>query len=360
MVFFKAGLCALALAGSAFLAVGSAAAANEVSSNAALAGLVKKAAAEGTLNVIWSEEFDGANGIRKFEAALNKRYGLHVTINYSPGASMPQVGSRILLEERAGRKSSTDLYIGAETNIPPLMLAHALRPIAWSKYFPYITREMQTSDGTAVEVSTFYNGITYNAQIIKPKDVPKKVADIFKPQWKGKIASTPYAVGFDRLALWEGVDKVKRIVAKTAEWSGGLLRCGDNNPLASGEFIMQFFDCGLTSNLLMESHGGPLNEVTLDDAPITTIWYFAVPKNSEHPAMATLLAGYLLSTEGQHLIESTGTPGSEWVKGTGAYKQANAIRARGIKLDDTGPDDLILHQKELVSIRKEFQRMLRK
>lgn len=360
MVFVKAGLCALALAGTVFLAGGIAAAADEAPPNAALAKLVGNAAAEGTLNVIWAEEFDAANGIRKFEAALNKRYGLRVTINYTPGASMPQVGSRILLEDNAGRKASTDLYIGAETNIPPLMLAHALRPIPWSTYFSYITPEMQTRDGTAIEVSTFYNGITYNAQIIKPNDVPKKVADIFKPQWKGKIASTPYAVGFDQLALWEGVDKVRSIVAKTAAWSGGLLRCGDYNPLASGEFILQFFDCGVTSKLLMESNGGPLNQVTLDDAPITTTWYFAVPKNSEHPALATLLAGYLLSPEGQRLIESTGTPGSEWVKGTGAYAQAQAIRARGDKLAHMGPDDLIRHQKELVEFREEFQRMLRK
>ena len=36
--------------------------------------------------------------------------------------------------------------------------------------------------------------------------VPKKMADIFKPKWKGKIASTPYAAVFDRLALIKGID----------------------------------------------------------------------------------------------------------------------------------------------------------
>ncbi|MGH7088176.1 MAG: extracellular solute-binding protein [Stellaceae bacterium] len=357
MIFLRTALGALSFAVAVSLGVACGAAA---SGNPALDKLVKEAAVEGTLNVVWAEEFDAPNGIRKFQDALNRRYGLHVAINFTPGASMPQVGSRILLEEQAGRKSSTDLYLGAETNLPPLMLAHALRVVPWSDYFPYITPEMHTKDGTAVLVSTFYNGITYNAEEVRPKDVPKTVAQIFKPQWKGKIATTPYAVGFDRLALWEGVDKVRPIVAKTAEWSGGLLRCGDYDKIASGEFIALFFDCGLTSSLLMESHGGPLNQVMLDDAPVTTLWYFAVPKNSEHPALATLLAGYLLSGEGQKLVESTGTPGSQYVKGTGAYKQAQAVEARGIKLDDTGPDDLIPHQKELVEIRKEFQRMVRK
>jgi len=262
-------------------------AADQPDSNPALAELVEKAAADGTLNVIWAEEFGAATGAKLIQNAVNKAYGIDITINYTPGPSMPQVGSRILLEEQAGRKASTDLYVGAETNLPPLMLAHALIPVPWSKDFPYIKPEMVTKDDTAVMVSTFYNGITYNAQLIKPADVPHKIADIFKPQWKGKLATTPYAVGFDRLALWKGIEVVKPIVAKTAEWSGGLMRCGDYDRLASGEFVMQFFDCGLTSDTLMESHGGPLNQTPLDDAAMTTLWYFAVPKNSEHPAPAT-------------------------------------------------------------------------
>ncbi|HXP75075.1 MAG TPA: hypothetical protein VN823_13100 [Stellaceae bacterium] len=356
MARFKASLRALALAGPAFLAAAPAADA----ANADLDRLVQKAGAEGTLNVLWGEEFGASEGARPIQDAVNKRYGLHITINYAPGASMPQVGSRILLEEQAGRKASTDLYVGAETNLPPLMLAHAVLTISWSKYFPYITAEMETADGSAILVTTLYNGLYYNAQIVRPSEVPKKIADIFRPEWKGKIATTPYAVAFDRLALWKGMDVVRPIVQKTAEWSGGLLRCGDYDRLATGEFILLFFDCGRTDDHLLPIHGGPLDQVTLDDAAMTTLWYFAVPKNSEHPALATLVAGYILSAEGQKLIESTGTPGSQYVAGTSSYKHAADLKARGIELDDTKPDDLVPHQKELQAIREEFQRLVRK
>lgn len=350
---------ALAWAVAAVLAAAAPARAAADGANPALQKLVQEAAFEGTLNVVWGDEFGAAKGAREIAAAINETYGITISIAYTPGPSMPQVGTRIVLEAQAGRPASSDLYVGAETNIPPLMLAHVIRPVPWSTYFPYITPEMQVSDHSAVLVSTLYNGIYYNAEDVKPSEVPKVMNDVFKPQWKGKIATTPYAVGFDRLALWKGTEAIRPIVEKTAQWAGGLLRCGDYERLATGEFILLFFDCGRTDEHLMRRNGGPLEQATLDDAAMTTTWYLAVPTNSAHPALATLVAGFLLSAPGQKLIESTSSPGSHLVPGTEAWKHWQDLQARGIKIDDAGPDELLPDTDKLKVIRDEFQRIVR-
>ena len=43
-------------------------------------------------------------------------------------------------------------------------------------------------------------GITYNTQRVSGAAVPRTLQDLLKPEFKGRIASTPYAAGFNRLA----------------------------------------------------------------------------------------------------------------------------------------------------------------
>jgi ABC-type Fe3+ transport system substrate-binding protein len=152
------------------------------------------------------------------------------------------------------------------------------------------------------------------------------MADIFNPKWKGKIASTPYAAGFDRLALARGIDAIRPVVRKTAEWAGGLIRCGEYERLASGEFIMLFLDCGRTDDRLLTENGGPLGQVVIEDAAITTNWYFGIPSNNAHPNLATLFAGFVATLDGQKIIQEYGGATSHRVVGTQAYETRSTRR----------------------------------
>lgn len=332
----------------------------EIKRTPALDKLIKAAEAEGTLNVIWGPSLNAAKGAQALQDALNKEFGINIKVSYTPGPSMPRLASRVIQEIKSGRPPSTDVFLGAETTLTRMIRSKAVVPVAWRDYFPSIAKDQPLNKGMAVHIATLFSGIHYNTELIKPNEVPKKIADIFKPKWKGKIATTPYAAGFDRLALAKGIDKIRPVVQKTTEWAGGLMRCGEYERLASGEFIMLFLDCGRTDDRLLKVKGGPLDQVVIEDAAITTNWYFGVPTGTKHPNLATLFAGFVATPEGQKVINEHGGATSHRVKGTPANKVATDFAARGVELLVWTPDDLLKRSKEMNEYRKEFQTTVRK
>ena len=123
---------------------------------------------------------------------------------------------------------------------------------------------------------------------------------------------------------------------------------------------MLVLDCGRTDDTLLTMNGGPLDQVLLEDGLGTTLWYFAVPTNSEHPNLATLFSGFVATPEGQKIIEEHGGATSHLVPGTRAYKRAVALEAKGLKIPVLTPDDIMPRAKELLANKKKFQQMLRK
>ncbi len=344
----------------AFLtAVALPASAQQIQRTPALEKLVKDAQAEKTLNLSWGPSLGSAGGVKQLQDAINKEFGINISITYTPGPAMPQLASRIIQEIDAGKTPTSDLVLGAETTFTQLLRAKALIPVRWSDYFTTITPEMQTKDGTAVHIVTLVTGIHYNTELIKPNEVPRKMADIFNPKWKGRIAGTIYAAGFDRIALKRGIDAIRPVVQKTGEWAGGLIRCGENERIASGEFVMLFLDCGKTDDRLMVEKGGPLNQVVIEDAALTTNWFWGLPKGVQKPNLAILFAGFVASPPGQKIIDTVAGASSHFVPGTSAYKAVKELEARGAEILTQTPDELLVREAELDKYRNEFQQLLR-
>ena len=334
--------------------------AQEIKRTPDLEKLVKDAQAEKVLNLSWGPSLGAAKGAKLLQDGINKEFGINITVEYTPGAAMPQLASRVIQEIEAGKQPSTDLVLGAETTFTQLLRSKALQSVPWSSYFPNITQDMQTKDGTAVHIVTLVTGIHYNTELIKPNEVPHKLADVFNPKWKGKIAGTIYAAGFDRLALRRGLDAMRPIVQKTGEWSGGLIRCGENERIASGEFVMLFMDCGKTDDRLMIEKGGPLNQVVIEDAALTTNWYWGVPKGIVKKNLAILFAGYVASPPGQKIIDEIAGTSSHFVPGTSAFKRVKDLEAKGAEILTQTPDELLEREADLEKFRNEFQLLLRK
>jgi ABC-type Fe3+ transport system substrate-binding protein len=323
--------------------------------------LIAAAQAEKRLDVVWGPALAAHVGAKAIEAAINKAYGTSIEVNYTPGPSMPQMATRTIEEVKAGRVPTSDIFLGIEVSFVEMLRQDILMPVRWQDYFPAITPAEMPSEGRTLVITTLFNGILYNANLIKPADVPHQIADVFKPKFKGKIASTPYAVGFDRLALANGFDNVKAIVEKTAEWSGGLMRCGENDRISTGEFLMLFLNCGsrIPDNLKAEN-GGPLGSAELDDALATSMTYFGIPKNSAHPNLAKLFAGFIATKEGQDVIIKVASESSHLVPGTPAYEKAQGYLKKGDKLLAFGPEDILPRAKELDEYKNTFTKMLLK
>src|SRR5262245_5286297 len=200
-----------------------------------LSQLVDGAKKEGQLIISWGTgTMGGIEGADAMEKAFNKVYGLNLQFKFTPGPAMPQFASRIIQEAKAGQPASTDLFVGSENHVARM----PLKSFEWSKTFPHITPPMIDFDNKVLIVTTRTPGFSYNTKMVPAKEVPQRVEDVLNPKWKGKIASTPYAASFDRLAMIWGEEKTTAFLHKFVKQVAGLIRCGEDDRLAAGEFAM--------------------------------------------------------------------------------------------------------------------------
>ncbi len=320
-----------------------------------LAQLIEGAKKEGQLVLSWGTgTMGGIEGAREMEKAFNKAYGLNLPFKFSPGPAMPQLASRIIQENKAGQPASSDLFIGSENHVVRM----SLKRLDWAKIFPHISRAMTDWDDRVLIVVSRTPGITYNTNLVPANEVPQKTEDLLNPKWRGKIASTPYAASFDRLALIWGEEKTTAFLQKFAKQVSGLIRCGEEERIANGEFALFAFNCDLADANDMRTKGAPVNGKILKDAGILSYWYLAVPSNSLHPNAASLLAAFLLTKEGQDILWRTDRTSSHLVEGTHMYKFVKEQEREGVKFYANPVSDVVKNQENQRRIRQKFQDIL--
>ena len=257
---------------------------------------------ETELGISWAESsLGGSVGAKAFEGVFNNLYGTNIKINFTPGPSIPDVTGKVTQELAAGQKSSTDVLITADTTLAPVLDRDLLEPYDYTQLSPRITSKFLAPKNLSVEVVSLVPGITYNTNLVQPADVPKKMEDVLNPKWKGKIATTPYVTGFDRIALrpeWTP-QKVKDYMAKLTTNLGGLIRSGEEPRIATGEFAMMVLDTGFHQAQKQIVKGAPLQQVIPQDAGTVGFLYLGVPRNSAHPNLAKLYINALMTEQGQ-------------------------------------------------------------
>jgi ABC-type Fe3+ transport system substrate-binding protein len=325
----------------------------------ALARLIEAAKAEKEFTLlggggVWGD----ANAQRMLESGFNKKYDLNIRFKFVPGPAMPDLARRIADEYKAGQKAASDMYLGSESHFVELSRSDALTRFNWREAFPNIPAAMVELDGRLLREATRYIGISYNRQAVAEKELPRRLEDLLNPKWKGKMASTPYAASFDRLAFVIGMEKTREFLKRFTQNVAGLIRCGEEERLASGEFVLLALNCGNYEAERAQRQGLPIGARVLADVPIAGYWYVSVPKNSAHPNLATLFSGFLLTPEGQKVrYESVGAT-AHLVEGTPANKQYKELKAQGIELKDFTAEFVIKNGKLLGERRDEFQKIL--
>lgn len=325
----------------------------------ALAKLVAEAKAEKEFTLLggggtWGD----ADAQKLLENGFNKKFGLNVRIKFVPGPAMPDLARRIADEYKAGQKSASDMYLGSESHFVELTRADALMRFNWREAFPNIPAPMVEMDGRLLREATRYIGVSYNRQAVQEKDLPRQLNDLLDPKWKGRIASTPYAASFDRLASIIGPEKTREFLKRFTQNVAGLIRCGEEERLASGEFVMLALNCGTYEAERAQRQGMPIGARILSDVPIVGYWYLSVPKHSAHPHMAALFAGFLLTPEGQKVRYDSIGATAHLIEGTPANKQYKELKSQGIELKEFTADFVIKNGKMLGERREEFQKIL--
>ena len=304
--------------------------------SARLNDLIKAAQAEGELNLVaggglWGEE----EGAKAMQDALNKKYGLNIKVRYAAGPAPGVMASRVVETHKAGVKSDTDILVANARNVSVVLGQGVTRAYPWRDVFPHFPGDTAESEGQTIRFVDVFSGVNYNSREITGSDVPRRLKDALDPKWKGKIASTPYAAGLYFLAsdrAW-GYDKALEFVQALSRQITGLIRCGEESRIASGEFLMLVMDCGsYNAERYARKTGAPVGSVWCEDAPVVDSFYYIVPVNSAHPNLATLLVGFLMSKEGQDILYRMVGWSSASVEGTPAYKQYKQEQTKGAKI----------------------------
>jgi ABC-type Fe3+ transport system substrate-binding protein len=301
------GLKALAfIPVAALLAVGTASAADAPKD---LKDLVAGAKKEKVLRGMWSSSsLSGGKGFKHVVAAMNKKYGTNIEPKFTPGPSMTRMVAKVTREVKAGQPSSTDLIWGnaggalkgGQVGIFRKMnwLAYLDRqPLNWAGFDPI------APGGFSLASAGSLVGIMYNSDLVKGNDIPQSFEDVFKPKFKGKIASTPYAAGMREFGMPSvlGGKAMTDFTKRLTNQIGGLMRCGSADRLTSGEFLMLVFSCGdqYVNRAQNAGSGEPIAYALMKEAVISHTRYGSVPVNSSSPNAAALFVAYLHSKDGQ-------------------------------------------------------------
>src|SRR5262245_3142092 len=108
---FKVLLAALVL-GAAFFAAQSVAVAENLEQVTAAA----KKEGEELVFVAGAQTFGGRKGMTEIEGAFAKKFGLKLHINFAAGPDMNARAARLITEFKAGRKSSSDFFLGSQSH----------------------------------------------------------------------------------------------------------------------------------------------------------------------------------------------------------------------------------------------------
>ncbi len=275
--------------------------------NADLKALSTAAAKEGSLDLSWSQgTLGGSQGAALIEAGMNKYFGTNIRLKFTPGPEVARIGNQIATEFQAKQPATTDVYLAAAAQIAPLVQFDMFEAADWAKLLPQrIKPDMTEVRGQFVRLNTGLSGVTYNSAMAPMK--PTTLEDFLKPEWKGKIASTPYAASFDVFLaddMW-GKQKTIDYVKKLSAQISGLMRCGDAERIATGEFLALVMDCTGQDALIWQERGAPLEQMIPLDAAQERFNYFGVPKNAKSPNAAKLFTVFMMTQEGQKLAYDT-------------------------------------------------------
>jgi iron(III) transport system substrate-binding protein len=252
--------------------------------------------------VVWYTSLAGGS-YKALVSAFEKRYpGVTVDAFRAPGADLV-----VRLEEEAkGRRNIADTIETTEGSLIFLRDDKLLRPYDSPYLAKYPEEGKERADKNLVYwalARESYIGLTYNTTLVPKEAVPKNFDGLFHPQLKGKMG----------ISIGQTSDKIIGAMLKTRGEEAIRKLKGQEiklysieapalvNNIAAGEIAASpaIFQ---THTLLAASKGAPVQWVPMDLVP-TNVGSAAIAFNPPHPHAALLMADFLLSPEGQGILE---------------------------------------------------------
>ena len=243
----------------------------------------------------------GPNGRAVIQAGIATLFGVKLDVQWSPALSFGPMAAKLQQEFQAGVPASTDVYFGAAPQVGPYIDGELFKKIPWSELWPDRIKSTAVEYGRSLRFESFLPGILYNVKAAPWVSDIRILADVLKPEYKGKFATTPYLAGFDTLVAetaW-GKAKTSTFVTQLAGQVSGLLACAGTDRIASGEVPALVLDCGGSAQNVPKYHG-ILDTQVPSDVAMRRYLYMQVPSHAVHKNAGILAALYLISPAGQH------------------------------------------------------------
>ena len=250
-------------------------------------------------------------------AAFEKKYGVKVK-GWRAGSE--KVLQRALTEARANRNDADVI----ETNGPELeslyreKILQPFRSPHLKDLMPQALRPHGQWVGTRVNMFVQM----YNTQLVRKEEVPKSFADLANPRWKGRLGIEAEDEDWFAMVVRElGEEKGLALFREIAKVNGFSVRKGHTllaGLVASGEvpFALTTYSHGAEK---MKQKGAPVDWYAIEPA-IGRANGIAIVRRPPHPHAAALFADFVLSPEGQKILEHGGYVPANLKVGTPAQK----------------------------------------
>jgi ABC-type Fe3+ transport system substrate-binding protein len=236
-------------------------------------------------------------------AAFEKKYAIKVK-GWRAGSE--KVLQRALTEARANRHDADVI----ETNGPELeslyreKLLQPLRSPHLKDLMPQAIRPHGHWVGTRINMFVQ----AYNTKLVRKEELPKTYADLAHPRWKGRLGIEAEDEDWFAMVVKEqGEEAGLRTFRDIGKTNGFSVRKGHTllvGLVASGEvpFALTTYSHGAEK---MKQKGAPVEWFAIAPA-IGRANGIAIPRKPAHPHAAALFVDFVLSPEGQAILEKGG------------------------------------------------------
>jgi len=236
-------------------------------------------------------------------AAFERKYGVKLK---SWRANSEKVVQRTLTEARAGRHEAD----AVETNGPQLEALYrekALQPLR-SPHLKDLMPQALRPHGYWVgsRINLFVQ--SYNTRLVKKEELPKSYADLAQPRWKGRLGIEAEDEDWFAMVITDlGEEKGLSVFREIVRTNGLSVRKGHTllaGLVASGEIPLALTTYSHGTEK-MKQRGAPVEWFAIAPA-IGRANGIGITARPPHPHAAALFADFLLSPEGQTILQKGG------------------------------------------------------
>jgi iron(III) transport system substrate-binding protein len=266
---------------------------------AASEDLIKAAAKEGSLMIYGTTQIDHMHGIIKH---FNQKYPGIKTNYHRQGTTA--VYERIIREVRAGMFNA-DVYGGIGGLQAWLLAQKGLLASYSSPERAAISNNLKDKEGYWTAAYTVSFVTAFNNRQVSRADAPRSYDDFLLPRWKGKMWLNEddiewFATMFEIM----GKDKATQFMHRLAQQD---LRFGREPSLAmellcAGEFSM-IIGIHFHHTERVRQKGCPVEWVAVEPGYNRPPIAISMAKNAPHPAAGKLFVDFVLSRDGQKVIQ---------------------------------------------------------